>query len=715
MEKTPQRAGLHENSKSHSVQSQAAEVAPGDLSFGTLLHATPYAVVIVNEAGSISIVNAEAVRLFGYQDAELIGQPVELLLPERLRALHVEHRERYGAAPHTRPMGAGLDLVAQRKDGTEFPVEVSLSPIRANNEILFMSVIRDISERRAAEVALRDSEARLAGIVNIAEDAIISADDQQNIVMFNQGAEKVFGYAADEVIGQSLNVLLPERFRAIHRKHVGGFAAAPETARSMGQRREIWGRRKNGEEFPAEASISKLALGDHMLFNVILRDITERKHAADELERQVESRTAHLNALLQFSNELLMARSSDEVLRRALKHAQVLVPEAQRGAIYLYDPQGDRLALRASDGFEQLPQLALPTNLGLLGLAFTSRQPVMFSTHAERERLLAHAPAGAAYRALGLAQPPTGEAVIPLMTHNEIVGVLLLLRVTGEGPFAAEAQQTLIGLANLTAAAIVEEQSRQQAATLTTQLAALEEQQRAMTERLNSVEAGMLQAARLAAVGQLAASIAHEINNPLYAARNGLYLIEEDLPPDLRESPYLRMVSEQLTRIAGIIERMRDFYRPTRGDLAPYDFNQLLEETLALAGLNLRHGAIQMIFTPARDLPPVECNGDQMRQVFLNLVLNAIEAMPEGGTLTVRTIAGPTVAIVEVQDTGLGIPDDIRPHLFEPFFTNKSNGTGLGLSISAHIVTQHNGQIEVDSTPGQGTTFRVVVPYQPQQ
>jgi two-component system NtrC family sensor kinase len=270
----------------------------------------------------------------------------------------------------------------------------------------------------------------------------------------------------------------------------------------------------------------------------------------------------------------------------------------------------------------------------------------------------------------------------------------------------------LSGLANLTAAAILEAHNRQAAATLSKELAQMEEQQRSLTERLNYVEAGMLQAARLAAVGQLAASIAHEINNPLYAARNGLYLIEDDLPEELRSSPYLRMVSDQLARIAGIIERMRDFYRPTRGELAPADINQLLEETLALAGLNSRHGGINMIFTPAQELPLVQGNADQLRQVFLNLVLNAIEAMPNGGTLTVRTEAGPSVVLIEIQDTGVGIPDDIRPHLFEPFFTNKPNGTGLGLSISAHIVTQHGGHIDVESAPGQGTTFRLVLPYQ---
>ncbi len=115
---------------------------------------------------------------------------------------------------------------------------------------------------------------------------------------------------------------------------------------------------------------------------------------------------------------------------------------------------------------------------------------------------------------------------------------------------------------------------------------------------------------------------------------------------------------------------MRDFYRPPKGELAPNDLNSLLEETLALAGLNLHASGVRMIFTPARELPHVVCTGDQLRQVFLNLVLNAIEAMPEGGTLTVRTVAEPTRAAVEIQDTGPGIPPEIRDRL-----SNRSSQT----------------------------------------
>jgi two-component system NtrC family sensor kinase len=559
------------------------------------------------------------------------------------------------------------------------------------------------------------AEKLFQALLESAPDSIVIVDRAGRIVLANGQTERMFQYDRAELVGQPIEILLPERLRDRHKRHRAIYSAEPHT-RPMGTGLDLVGRRHDGSEFPVEISLSPLQTDQGILITSVIRDITDRKQAAIELEQQVRRRTAHLNALLQFSQELFGARGLDVVLRRALDHAMALVPGAQRGAIYLADPAGQRLALRASVGFDRLPDFSRAPDLGLIGRAFATRQ-VQLSQSAEEWLALAHEHDDEPQQqiaALQLDRPPTGVLAIPLIAYEQAIGVLVMLRVEGAGAFGTEAHATLEGLANLTAAAIEQERRTRETATLANQLATLEEQQRTLTERLTSVEAGMLQAARLAAVGQLAASIAHEINNPLYAARNCLYLLEGDLPSDLRESEYLTIARDQLARIAGIIERMREFYRPSRGDLAPADLNELLEGTLALVGLNTRHAAIKLIFTPDPQLPPLLCNADQLRQVFLNLALNAIDAMPQGGTLTVRTIAGPTVAVVEVQDTGIGIPPDIRARLFEPFFTNKPQGTGLGLSISAHIVTQHGGQIEVESVEGQGSTFRVVLSYQPQ-
>lgn len=558
-------------------------------------------------------------------------------------------------------------------------------------------------------------DAKFQGLLESAPDAIVITNDAGQIVIINRQAERLFGYDRAALIGQPIETLLPERLRERHLHHRADYLAAPRT-RPMGSGLNLLARRSDGNEFPVEISLSPLQTAEGQLITSVIRDSTARHQAAAELERQVQHRTAHLNALLQFSKELLETRGLDIILQRALNHALALLPEAQCGAIYLADPAGQRLALRASAGFQQLPAFNRPIALGLIGRAFTTRQAQVASSYEEWRMLAAEGNPAVMQQlqtALNLSEPPTGLLALPLLTHNQVIGAIVLLRTAGTGPFAVESRASLDGLANLTAAAIQAEQSTSEAAALSHQLAQLAAQQQAITERLNAAEAGMLQAARLAAVGQLAASIAHEINNPLYAARNCLYLIETDPSADPRASPYLQIARDQLTRIAGIIARMREFYRPSRGELEPHQINELIEDTLALAGLNTRYSSIHVIFTPDADLSPVLCNGDQIRQVLLNLILNAIEAMADGGTLTVRTIAGPTVAVIEVQDTGVGIPADVRARLFEPFFTTKPTGTGLGLSISAHIVTQHGGQIEVVSAPGQGSTFRIALSYQP--
>jgi PAS domain S-box-containing protein len=179
-----------------------------------------------------------------------------------------------------------------RKDGSTVDVQLSVSSLRSQNgtPLYYISQIEDITERKRAERALRLSEAKFSGIISIAADAIISVDEHQQITIFNEGAERIFGYSRTGLIGKPLEMLIPERFRVAHRQHFARFAASDDAARRMAERQEVFGLRSNGEEFPTEASISKVVVAGVTLFSVVLRDVTERKNIEAALRRAVSAR-----------------------------------------------------------------------------------------------------------------------------------------------------------------------------------------------------------------------------------------------------------------------------------------------------------------------------------------------------------------------------------------------------------------------------------------
>jgi PAS domain S-box-containing protein len=245
------------------------------------------AIISVDNQQRITLFNQGAEKIFGYTASEVLGQPLVQLLPQRFEGIHHQHLTEFAGSIETaRRMGERRDIYGRRKDGSEFPAEASISKLDLDGEATFTVILRDITARKRADQSLRESQARLAGILDIADDAIISMDDQQRITLFNQGAEKIFGYAASEVLGHPLDLLLPQRFRSSHVHHLAGFARSAETARRMAERQDIYGRRKDGSEFPAEASISRLELAGAITFTVILRDITARKRFEQTLQEQ---------------------------------------------------------------------------------------------------------------------------------------------------------------------------------------------------------------------------------------------------------------------------------------------------------------------------------------------------------------------------------------------------------------------------------------------
>lgn len=242
------------------------------------------AIITVDAAQNVVMYNRAAERIFGWTFEEMRGTPLDRLIPERFRQAHAGHVHRFGATGVTSRRMSGSSVVyGLRKSGEEFPVDASISQIDTADGKLYTVILRDVTERVRAEHEQARLAARLADLLDSAMDGIITTDAQQRIVMYNRAAEKIFGWPQLQVMGQPLEMLMPARFRSRHTRHMQRFGTTGATSRRMGSDLVIHGLRRSGEEFPMEASISQLETPEGRLFTVILRDVTERVRAQDDL------------------------------------------------------------------------------------------------------------------------------------------------------------------------------------------------------------------------------------------------------------------------------------------------------------------------------------------------------------------------------------------------------------------------------------------------
>lgn len=263
---------LDANSQAYKPGSAAALLAG-------VLESAMDAIITVDDQQNIILYNRAAERIFGWPRQEVLHQSLHRLIPERFRQGHAGHVERFGTVGATsRRMGALNVVFGLRANGEEFPLDASISHLDTPDGKLFTVILRDITGRIRAE----EEHLRLAALLDSAMDGIITVNKAYSIVLYNQAAERIFGWPSEQALGQPLNKLIPERFRASHGAHIQRFSATGVSSRRMGDGTVIVGLRASGEEFPMDASISQLDTADGKLFTVILRDVTERVRAQEE-------------------------------------------------------------------------------------------------------------------------------------------------------------------------------------------------------------------------------------------------------------------------------------------------------------------------------------------------------------------------------------------------------------------------------------------------
>ncbi len=758
--------------------------------FRVLFEYAPDAYYLNDLTGTFVDSNKAAEEMTGYKKEEMIGKNflrLNLLPPMQIpRAAALLAKNVLG-----RPTGPD-ELTLNRKDGQQVTVEIRTFPIKIGNQALVLGIARDVTERKRTERELAASRAQFQGILDGASDAIISIDEKQRITLFNQQAERVFGYQAREVLGQPLTRLLPAQFQENHGGHVEKFVAEDATQRRMGQVLELSGRRKNGEEFPVEVTISKLPLKGMQVLTAIVRDITERKQAEQTLR------------LSEQKYRDLFESANDPILIFEPETETILAANARACETYGFGPDGlvgtslKRLTKDVARGERQLAELVergtyrdfetvhfrkdgseIEMLVNSSVITYEGKKAVLSINRDITERKQAEEEIRRLNQDL---EQRVVERTGELRESQKLFQVLATVSPVGIFRTNAEGHCTYVNqrwceMAGLTPeeaqgegwAQAIHPDDRERVSEEWYQAAkeglwfrtecrfqrpdgvvtwvftqALAEktkdgeiigyvgtitditERKQAEEALRQSEEQFRQAQKMEAVGRLAGGVAHDFNNLLMVMRGygELLLNQLDANDPLRRNA--EEIQKAAERATALTQQLLAFSRKQVLQPKVLDLNAVVTDVEKMLR-RLIGEDIELTAVLDLALGRVKADPGQIEQIILNLAVNARDAMPQGGRLTLKTAnvtldqayvrqhlgatPGPYV-LLAVSDTGVGMDAETRSHIFEPFFTTKGagKGTGLGLSTVYGIVKQSGGTIWVESAPGRGTTFEIYLP-----
>lgn len=483
-------------------------------------------------------------------------------------------------------------------------------------------------------------------IVENAVDGIITINEDGAIEYVNPAARGMFGYTAEELTGKNVKMLMPAGYADEHDDCLARYKVTGER-RIIGHGREVEGIRKDGTVFPIELSVSEVQLDDRRIFAGILHDITNRRQNQEQkntLLRDLNKRNIELTCLYRATE----AMQSSELLSDMFQQVVNLIPPA-----FLY-PKITRCRITINgDRFVSSPFSATPWRLAA---------PILVADHQRGELEVFY-----------LEERPTLE----------------------EGPFLTEEQELLGALAKAIG----------------------------FTVERREAEAKVIQASKLASIGELAAGVSHEINNPLNGIINCADILAKGFEEDSKQKQFAQLIRSESERIATIVRNLLTFARQEKEHHSPARMCDIVETVLSMSRKKIAKSHVHLEVDVPEDLPKVRCRSEEMQQVVMNLIINALHALDEryrganpDKILSVAaqdyTMGGEQHVRLTVEDHGCGISDAHMERLFDPFFTTKGRdvGTGLGLSISSSIVKGHGGQLTVESEEGRYARFHVDLP-----
>jgi PAS domain S-box-containing protein len=579
------------------------------------------------------------------------------------------------------------------------------SPLRDDTGRVYavFGVSTDITDRKRTEEALRATEDRTRLIVDTALDAVVTMDAAGVITGWNPQAEQTFGWRRAEVLGRSMaDTVVPDSYRDAHRRGLERYLSTG-VGRVINRRLELSALHRDGHEFPIELSITPLENGGTISFSAFVRDITDRYQAERRLHEQVE----RLNLLDQLTRAIGERQDLSSILQVVVNRLEDQLP-ADFCCACLYDRAGASMIV-AYVGVRSAPLAAE------LALAERARIPVDQNglSQCAQGRLVHEADLARIEFpfAQRLARSGLRSLVAaPLIVESQVFAVLIVARREGPG-FSSVECEFLRQLSEHVALAARQAQL----------YSALQQ----AYDDLRQTQQVVAQQDRLKALGQMASGIAHDINNaitPLAISTEMLLETEPHLSAEARAT--LVMMQHAIEDVAHTVSGLRGFYRERESQpaLTAVDLDALLKEVVALTRARWsdmpqeRGVAIAVSTEAAPDALRIDGVESELRQALINLVFNAVDAMPDGGALTLRTrVIGSAIAsrppdriAIEVADTGIGMSAEIRQRCLEPFFTTKGErGTGLGLAMVYGVVQRHNADIELDSEVGKGTTVRL--------